>query len=114
MAVYSVTYIIRCRSSDALRKAKETVLSLTQPNEEIARTFITFPRGIERREMISLRVGDYFDSVETNYLDPLSFQMTFQVSQKADRFWKDLVVSIIRSISELIPEVSAIPVPKPS
>lgn len=109
-----VTYIIRSKSPDASLKAKEAARSVIGPDEEITRTFMARPSGVELREVRSFRIGDYFDKIALGNVDSLTFTLSFQVSQRADRFWKDILIAVLKAISDKIPDTSAMPAPHPS
>jgi len=110
MNITKLTYVIRCNSAYSSQKTREVLESVIRPEVEVTRTFFTCPGGVERREIRAFRIADYFDSIDIHFIDQLNFYLSFQVIKSADRFWKDLVVSVIRSITDNHPEVSAIPV----
>ena len=94
-----------------MQRALNLAGDLIRPDEVIHRTFLTFPRGIEQRNVRSFRLGDYFDNVELSEIDDdqSSFLIVFHVSQGVESYWKDLVSAILRTISDTLPGASATP-----
>jgi hypothetical protein len=108
-----MTYLIRCDSTETLRHAIRVAKVRIHRDEEITRTFRTFPGGIERRQIASYRIGDYFDRIDLiqNESDPLSFELVFHVHQGVDSTWKALIVSVLRSINDDLPGISVKSIP---
>jgi hypothetical protein len=110
METQEVTCSVRCNSAETLRQAMELARTCIHPDNEIVKTFRTFPAGVERREVRAFRLGDYFDGIQLIREEsdgPLSFRLIFRVSQSVrDNYWKDLLVAVLRSVSDGLPGVS--------
>lgn len=107
-----ITCAIRCDSAESLRTATEFAQHRVRPDEEITRTHVTFPGGVERREVRAFRLGDYFDTIELlSGSSGESFTLTFHVNPGAGADWKYLIVSVLRELNESARGVSASVVP---
>lgn len=106
----TIASIVRGDSTETLRKATAIAREMTRLDEEITRTFITSPGGIERREVRAFRLGDYFDRIEllpSESDNSASFTLTFRIRHGVDSSWKALLVAVLRTISESVPGISA-------
>lgn len=99
-----MTCDIRCNSPETLRHSQELARQRIRLDRIIEKTFRSFPGGVEKRIHKEYRLGDYFDSIELTDADSRgespSFKVIFHVHGSVDSFWKDLVVTVLRSISD--------------
>lgn len=111
----------RERRCDDVKNEKATIVcvisgptpEMLRAGEHLARTesaldrvstvvSFSFPGGVERRVERSYRIGDYFDRIEIGNLmsEGRSFEMVFHVRPDAGRYWKDLIVGILRDMEQ--------------
>ena len=62
----------------------------------ITSTVITFPGGVEIREDVSYRLGDYFDEITLVPKDNLNSLLTFKIKPGVNSMWKYLVVQTLK------------------
>lgn len=97
-----VTCVITCESPERVRAVEQYArekLVLDNDYIDIARSF---PSGTERRIERHYRLGDIFSDVQlvsNPANDATSFSLVFRLRPDADRYWKDLLVNILQSIS---------------
>ncbi len=103
MVEHVITSVLHSKSEDAMRRSREVANNRIQPDELIHKTFRRFSGGAEKIEHEFYRIGDYFDRIEVAcdpQVDPLSITLVFHVRKDADPYWRDIVVAVLRSISE--------------
>jgi len=103
------TCVITCESLETLRKLRELLNEYTDLNRTFTRTTRCFPDGVEKRITTSCRLGDYFDRIEwcrNESSADLSCNLVFYIRQRDDSYWKNLIVAVLRSISDGLVGVS--------
>ena len=91
-----------------LRKAIELAECVIHPTTEIAKTVITRPGGIERREVRVFILGDYFSKIEllpSEFDSPPSLLLIFHIREGVTSFWKDMMMAVLQEVSESVPGV---------
>ena len=98
----SVTCVLECKSAEILRQAKELASKRIDLGEIVPRTLRYFPKGVEKRIVESYRLGDYFEKIELadEATDDLSFKLIFHPRQGVTSYWKDLMMAVLKSISD--------------
>lgn len=78
------------------------------------RSVYTAPGGVERHEVITLRVGDYFDEVRVTPVGTMggpserrTVALEFRVRPEASSLWKAVVVEVLKAARALAPGVRA-------
>ena len=97
MKNFTVTYVVSSESSEKLRHARQLAAgkaSLDSLCTEVA-------TAKDRIITSDHRIGDYFSAVQVADNGPSSFRLVFVPIPNADRYWKDLVVTILKSIREI-------------
>ena len=72
-------------------------------------TLTTMPNGVEWVQTVPHRFGDYFAAIEMqpdSGDDLASFRLVFRRFPNAARYWKDLMVKILREIQTTHPNAS--------
>lgn len=96
----TVTCLVRSESPEELRAAERVAAEKSSLDRVITDVVHRFPRGVEQREEVKYRLGDYFDGIQVLRApaNAKSFKIVFRVRQDAGRFWRDLMVDVLRSI----------------
>ncbi len=95
------TWKITCRSADEAQALQQWLASRIDLERIITDTVRTMPNGIEDVQTVSHRLGDYFAVIRIepeSASNPASLLLVFQRRPDAGRFWKDLMVNIVREI----------------
>ena len=112
--IQQVVCLVRCESAETLRAATEFAERLNHPDTEITRTFVTTPGGVERHEVRTFRIGDYFDQIEARPNESegdLSLRLTFHIKEGVGSYWKDLLAASLQALREHAPGVKIAIVP---
>jgi hypothetical protein len=96
---------VRCPSPEAASQVQELLRRETTPGAVMTVPVVSSEAASE----LSYRIGDYFE--ETLVLpdqdgDCQTFRLVFHRHPNAGRFWKDLMVRIIRSVEQAGPGIS--------
>ena len=105
----NTTWKVTCRSPEEARALQNWIAVRTDSDRVLTDTVRTTPNGVEHLQTVPHRLGDYFENIRTQAdspLDEASFQLTFQRLPTAGRYWKDLMVNILREIKSAPPTVS--------
>lgn len=93
---FTITCEIKCASTEMLRQLEETAARETNLDHTVTRTLEHGPGEVERH---TYRLGDYFDSIELRQDEPNGrLQLIFHLREAVDSRWKDLLMSVLRSI----------------
>lgn len=95
MKELTVTFVVSSESSEKLRLARQLAASKARPDSLLTEV----ARSKDKVYTQTYRLRDYFSSVSVADAGPTSFRLVFVPHHGADRYWKDLVVSILTSIS---------------
>jgi hypothetical protein len=103
------SWLIRCRDANAAAQLGHRLteqVALDRVSEDVARTA---PGGVENRQVVPHRLGDYFAAIRLLPVagDTASWRLVFERRPDAGRFWKDLMVNIVRQ-AEKAAETTAI------
>lgn len=96
MKTLTITYVVSSESSEKLRNARQLAVGSASPE----RLFTDIATAKDKTILYHHRLGDYFSEVNITDSGPTSFQLDFVPCQNADRYWKDLVVKILKSIKD--------------
>lgn len=94
-----ITWSVECNSQEVLSHVLRIVRKETDLNKIFLDVILTYPNGIELRDTESHKFGDYFDNIEIVPKTDKSFDLVFHIRQDARRFWKDLAVFTLETIS---------------
>jgi len=101
---------VTCHSHEESLELQQWLLSRIDLERVITDTLRTAPNGIEQTWTERHRLGDYFESIRilpSADATQASFILVFQKLPDAKRFWKDLMVNILREL-DASPQSSAI------
>jgi hypothetical protein len=108
-AAAAITWVFTCRSLETLRLLKRIARHESDLGKVFVDVAVAFPGGVEQRTMQHHRLGDYFDRIQVLSDDSpasTSFSLVFQPRPGAGRYWKDLMVQILRTIETAAADVS--------
>jgi len=96
-------FLINCRSLNEKERAEQLARADADLSRDLVNTTRAFPGGIEKRQAHHHRLRDYFDSIEIESKpnEPASFKMIFAPRKGANRYWRDLMVQILKSIGSV-------------
>jgi hypothetical protein len=100
-----LAYDVRCGSADEAVKVEAMVRRLGGRDAILQHEVTGGGKSVE----ISHRVGDYFQEIlvlPPNGEDHGALRVVFHRSPEAGRFWKDLMVRIVRAIEEAFPRAT--------
>jgi hypothetical protein len=91
------SWLIQGESEEDARRVKQAL----EATPIVQRTFEdmvrSFPAGAETRQVNSHLVGDYFASVDAlPASSPSSFRLVFHRKTDAGRYWKDVMMKVLR------------------
>jgi hypothetical protein len=101
---------ITCHSPEEVLSLQQWLSGRIDLDRVVTDTIRVMPNGVEQVQNVQHRLGDYFASIrmlQDSQLTPLSFKLVFQRKPEAGRFWKDLMVNILREI-ETTPQKASI------
>jgi hypothetical protein len=100
-----ITVQISCESPERLREVVQLARDSVALNNILTETVKYFSNGRETSESYPHKLADYFDQIQVDDLpnEPTSFRLVFHRRADSPRFWKDLIVMILRSIRESMP-----------
>lgn len=94
------SWLVTCASPeqcDELRCRLNPAIDLTRV---ITKTVCNYPSGIEHTWQEHHRLGDYFADLQFVPTAPESFLFVLRRLPEAGRFWKDLMVGILRQLED--------------
>jgi hypothetical protein len=94
-----ITCVINCKSAEVLRRLEEFAASQIDLDHTIFKTLTYYQNGIETNVTKSYRLGEYFTSIEIEPSSELSFKLIFHVRHGVSSYWKDLIMTLLRSIN---------------
>jgi hypothetical protein len=97
------SWLIRCSDEAEAQRLQRWLLDRLDPDKVFDSVRRAWPNGVESKQVESHRLGDYFESVRLLPGSPESsstFRLLFHRRADAGRFWKDLMVQILRSLRE--------------
>lgn len=101
---HTITCTIHCASRGTLRPLQEMAAKETDLGHTITRTLEYAPGEIERH---TYRLGDYFASIDLEQDEPQGkLKLTFHVRQDVDSHWKDLLMTVLRSLNKSFAGIS--------
>ena len=95
------TWKITCQSPEDAAALQQWLASHIDLDRVLTDTVRTTPGGVEQVETVRHRLGDYFSEIRvlpSSAAEPTSFRIVFHRKPEGGRFWKDLMVSILREI----------------
>lgn len=101
----TLSWLIACASEESLRQAEQLARQESDPDKIFVDVAVAFPNGAEERTTVHHRLGDYFDRVQVlsdDSPDLKTLTLVFHMRLGAKRYWKDLMVGILRSIEESV------------
>jgi hypothetical protein len=101
---------IACRSSYEVQALKQWLSGRIDLDRNWTDTVRVIPNGEEADQTVHHRLGDYFAAICTLpdlQGDPASFRLVFRKRPEAGRYWKDLMVNILREL-ETVPQTASI------
>lgn len=103
------TWKITCASPEEAQALRQWLSSRIGLDQFFTDTIHTYPDGVERVESVQHRLGDYFADVCVlpGFKGiPASFRLVFRLQPDAGRFWKDLMVDILKEVEAALPNAS--------
>jgi hypothetical protein len=97
------SWLIRCSSEAESQRLQRWLLDRLDPDTRFETVRRAWPDGVESKQAEAHRLSDYFESVRLLPGSPDSsstFRLLFHRRADAGRFWKDLMVQILRSLRE--------------
>ena len=98
-----ITFFVRSDSQEKF----ETVKRSATENTQLDRVVVDVVSCGDLTKTEYHRLGDYFESIQITDLGPNEFKINFLPLIDASRYWKDLVVTVVREIERLEVDVSA-------
>jgi hypothetical protein len=106
----SLSWLITSELPEELRKAKDTARREADLNRVVVVESQSFPGGVLRTTLhYQGRLGDLFDSVNVS-TDEKGFSVEFCPANDANRFWKDIMVRMLRAIRHSGRDISIKPI----
>jgi hypothetical protein len=96
---------VRCPGREEAARIQDLVQHQTAPQAVLVDSVRAAGQATEVRH----RIGDYFEAIlvlPTPDNDPRRFRLVFHRRPDAGRFWKDVLVRVLRSIEEGSPGIS--------
>jgi hypothetical protein len=103
------SWLIRCSGEAEAQRLQCWLLHRLDPDTLFESVRRAWPNELEAKQVEAHRLGDYFASVRLQPGLPESsatFRLLFQRRADAGRFWKDLMVQILRSLRETSAEAT--------
>src|SRR5437868_6992141 len=100
-----LAYDVRCLSPDQAAKVEEVVRRLGSRDAVHTHTV----SGGGRTSEVSHRIVDFFEAILVLPRlgeDPRAFRLVFHRRPGAGRFWKDLMVRIVRAVEQMTPSAA--------
>lgn len=96
----SSVFVVDCRSQERRQQAEQLAREGIDLGKDYARTTRAFPNGVEKKTVTHHRLRDYFAEIRIEKQpQDTAFRLVFSPREGADRYWKDLMVQILASIS---------------
>jgi hypothetical protein len=92
---------ISCHSPEEAQALQQWLASRIDLDRALTDTVRTTPNGVEQVQAVQHRLGDYFAAIRIlpdSQASPASFRLVFHRRPEAGRFWKDLMVNVLREI----------------
>jgi len=100
---------VECDSSEVVQQLQLWLSSKIRLARVIVDEIRTAPDGVEQVRRVPHRLSDYFDAIRIlpdNPENAASFRIDFHRKSDAGRYWKDLMVRILREIQRDHPEAT--------
>jgi hypothetical protein len=101
---------ITCHSFEEAKGLQQWLSDRIDLNRVLTDTARVTPNGVEEVRTVRHRLGDYFSDIRLlpdSHANSASFSLVFQRRPDAGRFWKDLMVNILREF-EPTPQIVSI------
>jgi hypothetical protein len=99
--IHPVSWLISCDRPVELQRAEQIARSESALGNVITDVARAFPNGKEATVVRHHRIGDYFGAVDvcsSRNGDTKSFMLVFHPLPAADRYWRDMMAEVLRSI----------------
>lgn len=100
---------IACRAPDEAQSLQKWLLARVDLERVVTDTVRAAPNGVEEVREHAHRLGDYFEKICVADASPESFRLVFQRWPNAGRYWKDLMVGILREVETCFERASIVP-----
>jgi hypothetical protein len=92
------SWLIRCRDANAAAQLGRRLTDQIHLDRIIEDVVRTAPGGVENRQVVAHRLGDYFAAIRVLPVagDATASRLVFERRPDAGRFWKDLMVSVVQ------------------
>ena len=110
----TITCVITCDSSEALRRAERVAQQVVAPDHALVDIARSGHNGAQKQVTKEYNLGDLFDCIEVVSNDATSLKLVFHVTARADRYWKDAMANILHTIRESVEGSSIKSITKPS
>jgi len=95
------SWLIQCESEDDARRVKQVIEAVPIVQRTFEDAVRTFPAGVETRQTNKHFVGDYFAGVDVlPASSPSSFRLVFQRKPDTGRYWKDVMMKVLRTVQD--------------
>ena len=86
------SWLIHCRDAKAAALFARRLAEQVDPHRVIADVVRTSPGGVDQRQVVPHRLGDYFAAIRLLPVDgdAAAWRLVFARRPDAGRFWKDL------------------------
>jgi hypothetical protein len=102
------SWTITCHSPEESQALQRWLPSRIDLDRVLTDTIRTYPNAVGQVQSVPHRLGDFFADIQVlPARTPAAFRLVFHRLPGADRFWKDLMVNIIREI-EAVPEKASV------
>jgi hypothetical protein len=107
----SATFVIDCPTPEKRQQAEQLARADINLRNDLTSVVRSFPGGTEERTTAHHRLSDYFEDIriEQQAGDSAAFRLVFNPRENADKYWKDLMARILRSVSDAVAGVSVKP-----
>ena len=103
-------WTITCHSGDEAQSLQSWLSNHIDLDRILTDTVRVTPNAVEHVQTVQHRLGDYFVAIRMlpdSHANSASFRLVFHKRPDAGRFWKDLMVNILREM-ESTPQVASI------
>jgi hypothetical protein len=103
------SWFVHCSSPEEAQRLRDFLSDRITQDTTIENTVRACPDGVETQRIEQHRLGDYFADIRLlpGPADATTiFRILFERRPEAGRFWKDLIVRILRSLHQVSTEVT--------
>jgi hypothetical protein len=95
------SWLVQCGSEEDARRVRQAVEAFPVTQRTFEDTLRAFPGGVELRQANRHLVGDYFVGVDVlPGASASSFRLVFQRRPAAGRYWKDVMMKVLRMVQD--------------